>query len=126
MDQTPALQLEGVAEEFSLVLMRFYWLGNRYPWTIRLAYLRHGENVYDNNSKLIKNVGSDPAIVRGSNDAFYVTFLDGTRVDAKILELNFAYEIIRGFSLNFLLFYKNQTNGTSYTNFRMIFSFSDF
>ncbi len=113
------------SDQFSL-LMRFYWLGNRYPWTIRLAYLRHGENVYDNNSKLIKNVGSDPAIVRGSNDAFYVTFLDGTRVDAKILELNFAYEIIRGFSLNFLLFYKNQTNGTSYTNFRMIFSFSDF
>lgn len=113
------------SDQFSL-LMRFYWLGNRYPWTLRLAFQRQGVNIYDKDGKLIKNVGSDPELVRGSNDAYYIKFLDGTRMDAKIVELNFAYEIVRCFNLNFLLYYKNQTNGTSFTNFRIIFSFSDF
>jgi hypothetical protein len=113
------------SDQISL-LLRFYWLGNRYPWTFRFAYLRQGVNVYDNEGKLIKNVGSDPAIVRGSNDDYYVTFLNGNRIDAKVLELNFAYEVIRGFNINCFLYLKHQMNGASYSNFRMIFSFSDF
>lgn len=108
------------------LVYRFYFLGNRYPWYIRLGYERHGENIYDENGELIYNVGSDPLQTRRPEDNYYVTFLDGNRMDAAIVQLNFAYEIIRNFKLELLTFFKFQENGLSYSNFRLIFSFRDF
>jgi hypothetical protein len=108
------------------LVYQFYWLGNRYPWYIRVGYERHGENIYDGNGKLIYNVGSDPLQTRRPEDKYYVTFLDGQRIDSAILELNFAYEIVRNFKIAFLAFFKIQENGHSYNNFRLKFSFRDF
>ncbi len=113
------------SDMFSLIY-RFYWLGNRYPWYIRIGYERHGENLYDENGNLIYNVGSDPLQTRRPEDNYYVTFLDGKRLDAAIFELSFAYEIFRNFNVAFLAFVKVQENGHSYNNFRIKFSIEDF
>jgi len=108
------------------LLYRFYWLGNRYPWIIRLAYERHGENIYDESGTLVKNVGSDPLQSRRSEDGYYAPFLDGNRINSAVIELNFAYEITRNFNIAVLAFFKMQENGHSYNNFRVKFSFEDF
>ncbi len=113
------------SDMFSLVY-RFYWLGNRYPWYIRLGYERHGENTYDKDGKLVYNVGGDPLQTRRPEDKNNVTFLEGKRIDSAILEMNFAYEIVRNFNLAFCIFIKEQENGHSYKNFRLKFSFRDF
>lgn len=108
------------------LVYQFYWLGNRYPWYIRLGYERHGENIYDDNGDLVYNVGSDPLQTRRSEDNYYVIFLDGKRIDSAILEMSFAYEIVRNFKIALLTFFKIQENGHSYNNFRIKFSFRDF
>lgn len=113
------------SDMFSLVY-RFYFLGNRYPWFIRVGYERHGSNIYDENGNLSYNVGADPLQTRRPQDNYYVTFLDGKRMDAAIVEFGFAYEIIRNFKIELQTFLKFQENGHSYNKFRFNFSFRDF
>ena len=107
-------------------IYRFYFLGNRYPWMIRVAYERHGDNIYDNSGNLVKNVGSDPFVARRSEDAYYIKFLDGKRNDAAIVELEFGYEIIRGFNLSIQAFTKFSEYDNSMKNIRIKFSYLDF
>lgn len=108
------------------LLYRFYFLGNRYPWLIRIAYERHGDNIYDQQGNLVKNVGGDPLQVRRVEDAYYQPFLEGIRNDALIAEIEFGYEILRGFNLSFHGFARISDKGNSYQNFRIKFSYQDF
>ncbi len=70
-------------------------------------YQREGENIYDENGVLIKNVGGDIAVSHGyileSEKAF---FLDGERVNTNFFKLAIKVEPIRGFffdvSYNFM------------------------
>ncbi len=85
------------SDEFALMIQ--YWWGNRYPVKAKLSYIQHGENIYSGDS-LIKNVGSDPLIVKRAQDSFFVTFLDGKKYYITSFELDFGWEIIRGFNLH--------------------------
>lgn len=88
------------SDEISLKLD--FWTGGRYPITTKLLYTRHGENIYDNDGNLIKNVGGDPFQTNRPEDSHTVTFLDGNLKKKLSFELSGAYEIVRGFNLKFM------------------------
>lgn len=113
------------SDMFSLIY-RFYLLGNRYPWSLRLSHHRSGENIYDENGNLIYNVGSDLLQTRRPEDNYSVTFLDGRRKDANIIEFMMGYEIIRNFNLSFISIIRFEKGEQTFTNFRLKFSFEDF
>jgi hypothetical protein len=37
-----------------------YFFGERYPIKFKYSYTRHGNNIYDEEGNLIRNVGGDP------------------------------------------------------------------
>lgn len=111
------------ADETALLLR--WWWGDRYPLELKFAYRRHGENVYDENGELIKNVGGDPLQTRLNTDPYYVEFLDGNRVNFLMMQLHAGWEIARGYNLHFL--YRLQNRNSVNTSFlRIIFAFGDF
>ncbi len=75
-------------------IIRFWW-GEKIPLKFKVAYIRHGENIYDENGKLIRNVGGDFNNARYINDSEFVYFLDGIRNDVIACEFNIGYEIFR-------------------------------
>lgn len=113
------------SDMFSFIY-RFYLLGNRYPWSIRLSHQRSGENMYDENDNLVYNVGSDLLQTRRPEDNYSVIFLDGHRKDANIAELRMGYEIVRNFNIFLVSFVRFENGGKTFTNFRIRFSFEDF
>jgi hypothetical protein len=102
-----------------------WWWGNRYPITLRLSYQRHGENIYDSNGNLIKNVGGDPFQTRRPNDPSTVIFLDGNRQNILLLQLEAGYEIIRGFNAHILYQLKSLDNNITHAVY-FTFRFEDF
>jgi hypothetical protein len=74
---------------------RWFW-GNRYPLIVSVIYQRHGNNIYDENGNLVRNVGGDPFYVRKPQDSETVVFLDGDRTNNLSVSINFGYEILRG------------------------------
>jgi hypothetical protein len=88
------------SEQFGLLLQ--YWWGQKFPVKLKFTYTQHGENIYDPNGNLIKNVGGDPRwALRFPNpetgfpgDSYTVKFLDGKLVRTLATEVNFGYEMI--------------------------------
>ena len=111
------------SDETSL-LFRWWW-GNRYPLEIKFAYQRHGENVYDENGIMVKNVGGDPLQTRLNSDSYTVEFLDGNRVNTMIFQITAGYEIVRGFNIQSSYSLRNSNSNNSHY-FRIIFRFEDF
>jgi len=102
-----------------------YWWGDRYPLELKLAYRRHGENIYDENEDLIFNAGGDPLQTHLNTDDYHAQFLAGHRVNTILMQLHAGLEIIRGFNIQsfYRFFYENSNN---FHYFRIIFSYEDF
>lgn len=111
------------SDEFAFMIQ--YWLGFRYPLKARLSYKQHGANIYSGDGQLIKNVGSDPFVVRRPEDSFFVTFLDGKKYYITSFELEFGYEFIRNFSLQ-VKYLAQSINGDLKHLARLILRFEDF
>jgi len=79
-------------------------------------FIRRGENIYDDQGNLIKNVGGDLHISHGpdpENENAY--FLDGIRFNNNIFQLGLRIEPIRDFVFDIIYNYdqeKNLTEGT--------------
>lgn len=103
---------------------RWFW-GNRYPFILSIIYQRHGNNIYDENGNLVRNVGGDPFYVRLPKDSETVIFLDGDRSNSLSFSLNFGFEIIRGFNIQ-SLYMLRLINDIPENIFKVYFRFADF
>jgi hypothetical protein len=74
-------------------------------------YIRRGENIYDEEGTLIKNVGGDLNISHGTNpenpDAI---FLDGIRLNNQIFQFGLRIEPIRDFIFDIIYEYDKEEN----------------
>lgn len=117
----------------AFVVQTNYWFGGRYPVFLNCFFMRHGENVYNENGELLKNVGADPLITRRPPDfetgrpadPETVTFLDGILKKTFGLEVGGGVELARGFNLKALYRLTNSGSGTVHFT-RIVFSFEDF
>jgi len=84
-------------------------------FTLDYRHIRRGENVYDENGNLIKNVGGDLYLTHGRNpENSEAIFLDGVRIDNDIFGIGLRMEPIRDFIFDFVYEYdreKNKSNG---------------
>lgn len=115
--------LQPNSDETSILIR--YWWGNRYPISFKLSYMRHGENIYDGNGNLVRNVGGDVLQTRRVEDSMRVTFLDGNRINSLSAKLYAGWEIIRGFNLQAVLELR-QINEQNHFNFFIGFRYEDF
>ena len=98
------------SEESSLVFR--YWTGSPYPLILKLSYRKRGENVYDENGTLIKNVGGDPLQTRRPQDSERVKFLDGVLKKTFSIQASYRFEIARNFNV-FAIYRGEKTTGES-------------
>ena len=64
-------------------------------------YIRSGENIYDNEGRLLFNAGGDPFVPhRMTVDSERIDFLDGERINKNILTANIKIEPLRKFYMN--------------------------
>jgi hypothetical protein len=63
---------------------------------IRYDYSIHGQNIYDSNGNLIRNVGGNIYENNTLYDPEIVYLLDGEKQITNLLSVNFIYEIIYG------------------------------
>jgi hypothetical protein len=80
-------------------LLRLWWT-KRYPLDLKISYIKHGANVYDENGELLKNVGGDPLQTRRPEDSETVEFLDGDKTEYLSFSLAAGYEVTRALNLN--------------------------
>jgi len=81
--------------------------------TLDYRYIRSGENVYDENGNLIKNVGGDIYLTHGSHpENGNAIFLDGIRVDNHIINCNLRIEPVRDFIFEIIYNLNHQKNIT--------------
>lgn len=106
------------------IQIRWFW-GDRYPLILSLIYQRHGNNIYDENGNLLRNVGGDPFYVRKPQDSETVVFLDGDRTNTLSFSINFGYEIIRGFNIQ-ALYLLRLTDDKPENLFKIYLRFADF
>lgn len=79
-------------------------------------FIRKGENVYDAEGNLIKNVGSDVNLTHGENPQYKdAIFLDGTRINNNVFRFGIRVEPIRDFVFDILYEYNNERNLTEGT-----------
>ncbi len=85
--------------------------------SVEYRYQRSGENLYDGEGDLIKNVGGDIFLSHDSvPDDEKAVFLDGIRINKKIIKADIRIEPIRDFIFNFILNYSNENNISNGTN----------
>ena len=75
---------------------------------------RSGENIYDDEGNLIKNVGGDLFVSHESRQSDKVVFLDGIRINTDVFQVGFRIEPIRDFIFDVIYNYRiddNLTNG---------------
>jgi len=78
------------------------------------AFVRSGENIYDGNGNLVKNVGGDIYLnhdSRPENDKAY--FLDGVRINNNIFEIGLRIEPVRDFIFDIIYNYNVEKNLTT-------------
>lgn len=73
---------------------------------------RSGENIYDDEGKLIKNVGGDLFVSHESRQSDKVVFLDGIRINTDIFQVGFRIEPIRDFIFDVIYNYRIDDNLT--------------
>lgn len=98
----------------------------RYPLTLRLSYLRHGDNIVDSTRKIIRNVGGDFNVNHSATDDYRVKFLDGIRNDLLTVAFTGGFELVRNFNLQFDFEYRKPRSQPSYIISKIVFRFEDF
>jgi hypothetical protein len=83
------------SEKFSVLFN--LWIRENIFGSINYSYSLHGDNVYNSNGILIKNVGGDPFQPSRVGDSPTASLLDGIRSYASKLNISLNYEI--GFGL---------------------------
>ncbi|MCH9030050.1 MAG: hypothetical protein IH819_10665 [Bacteroidetes bacterium] len=73
---------------------------------------RSGENIYDDEGNLIKNVGGDLFVSHESRQSDKVVFLDGIRINTDIFQVGFRIEPIRDFIFDIIYNYRIDDNIT--------------
>lgn len=112
------------SDEISFTFKNFS-LG-RYPFILRLAYVRHGANETDSTGNVVRNVGGDFNVNHSPTDNYRVVFLDGVLKDSFLASLYFGIEIIRNFNLQLMFDYRKEQNHKGYFVAKIIFRFEDF
>lgn len=83
-----------------LALALNYWWGERYPLSLKISRTRHGDNIYDMQGKMTRNVGGDPLFVYLSGtDSMRVVFLDGNLKEDVTVQLSAGFEPVRNFNI---------------------------
>ena len=78
------------------------------------AHIRRGENVYDDEGNLVKNVGGDIYLSHGSNPENKIAvFLDGVRINNDVFEIGMRIEPARDFIFDIIYNYNIESNITS-------------
>lgn len=86
-----------------------------------LTYGKHGQNIYDSEGNLIKNVGGSAFIGHRPKDNEYVKFLDGNKTIIKRILLKLNYEFIKNNFIELIYQYnKNSFNNYDYKNLFII------
>ena len=73
---------------------------------------RSGENIYDDEGNLIKNVGGDLFVSHESRQSDKVVFLDGIRINTDVFQVGFRIEPIRDFIFDVIYNYRIDDNLT--------------
>jgi len=75
--------------------------------------IRKGNNIYDANGVLVKNVGGDiNQTFRDNIDDPNASFLEGERINSNVVSLNFRFIPIRNYIFDFYYIYKSDNNIT--------------
>lgn len=91
-----------------------YSLTDWIRFSLDYHFIRRGENIYDENGDLLKNVGGDLNISHGQNpENEQAIFLDGIRLNNNIFEVGIRIEPIRQFVFNFIYNYNIEKNFNS-------------
>ena len=112
------------SEELSLIL-KYWWPLSIHPLKLRLSYNKHGENEYDKDGNLTRNVGANPLQSKRSEDSEKVSFLDGDLKETFRLDIETSYELIRDFHIHGNYSLRN-INGVVDNIIYLTFSFEDF
>ncbi len=108
-------------------LLLNYWYGERYPIQLNIGYVRHGKNLYDEQGKMIKNVGADPNIGHDGISEWNAPFLDGKRDDYIQADISAVYELSRGISIGAMYRLNNFIDQERYEHiFRLMFKLNEF
>ena len=87
-------------------------------FTLDYHFIRRGENIYDEDGNLIKNVGGDINLTHGTKpENTEALFLDGIRIDNNIFQLGLRIEPIRDFIFDFIYEFNNEKNLSEGTRF---------
>lgn len=89
-----------------------YRFSGRFSLSARYDHSIHGNNIYDSQGNIIKNVGGNIYENNDINDSAVAYLLDGNRDQSDFFKLSFRYEFLYGFYLDAeYQFLKNQLNG---------------
>lgn len=117
--------LQPNSEEYSFIMR--YWLhGGKYPLSLRMNIIRHGENEYNADGTLARNVGGDFNQTKRPQDSETVHFLDGRLRDTFSATLHYGFELFRDFSAGISYTLETTRNERSEHYFRIVFSYLDF
>jgi hypothetical protein len=103
-----------------------YWWGSRYPLEFALSYQRHGNNIYDDEGNLVKNVGGSALQTHSAGDPTegYI-FLDGDAEFVTSMDIKTGYELVRGF--NFQIHYRLFAINSDINHYvRLVLRFDEF
>ena len=77
------------------------------------AHIRRGENIYDDEGNLVKNVGGDIYLNHGHNpENTTALFLDGVRINHDVFEFGMRIEPVRDFIFDIIYNYNIKSNLT--------------
>lgn len=119
------------SEQYGLLLQ--YWWGQRFPFKITFKYTLHGDNEYDENGNLVRNVGGDIRFTRRdpdfqtgfAGDSYTVRFLDGVLKKTYTISLSAGYELINNLYLMGAYYFIDQ-NGKKENYFRLMLMLNEF
>lgn len=96
-----------------LMLRSNYNLNEKIRLSLEYRYTRKGNNVYDDNGNLIRNVGGDAALAHSiDNITEHTYFLDGERVNSSFVSTGMRIEPLRGYIFDLTFNYLIQNNVT--------------
>lgn len=96
-----------------LMMRANYNVSDKVRLALEYRYTRKGNNIYDNNGNLIKNVGGDVAVAHSAdNIGEHAYFLDGERVNYNFFSTGVRIEPLRGYIFDLSLNYQNLKNVT--------------
>lgn len=123
-DKLINFQMQPNSDQFATVV-RFWW-GQKLPASLKLSYTRHGENEYNEQGNMTRNVGGDFRYTVRPEDSRYSYFLDGKRNDAFAVNFSFGYELFRDFYIKMVYDYNKKELNSAYHLFRLSVNYENF